>query len=85
MARVRRKKKPRKQYGRKKVCKFCVTKLHDLDYKNHELLGRFMNDRGKIAPRRVTGTCARHQRTLVNAIKRARYVALLPYTREHWR
>jgi small subunit ribosomal protein S18 len=81
----RRKKKIRKPYGRKKVCKFCVTKIDELDYKHHELLTRFVNDRGKIAPRRVTGTCAKHQRTLVQSIKRARYMALLPFAREHWR
>ncbi len=86
MPRVRRKKKKaRKWTGRKKPCKFCMTSVDAVDYKNHELLGRFINDRGKIAPRRITGTCARHQRMLVSGIKRARYVALLPYVREHWR
>jgi small subunit ribosomal protein S18 len=56
-----------------------------VDYKNVALLTRFVNDRGKIAPRRITGTCASHQRILVRAVKRARYVALLPFAREHYR
>jgi small subunit ribosomal protein S18 len=86
MPRVRRKKKKaRKWTGRKKPCKFCITHIDELDYKHQELLVRFVNDRGKIAPRRITGTCDRHQRMLVTGIKRARYVALLPYVREHWR
>ena len=87
MAPVRRKKKKkiRKGINKKKVCKFCVTGVDELDYKYSELLLRFVNDRGKIAPRRVSGTCAKHQRTLVKAIKRARYVALVPFSREHWR
>jgi small subunit ribosomal protein S18 len=86
MPRVRRKKKKaRKWTGRKKPCKFCITHIDELDYKHQELLTRFVNDRGKIAPRRITGTCDRHQRMLVNGIKRARYIALLPYVREHWR
>jgi len=86
MPRIRRKKKKaRKWTGRKKPCKFCITHIDELDYKHQELLTRFVNDRGKIAPRRITGTCDRHQRMLVNGIKRARYIALLPYVREHWR
>ena len=86
MPRIRRKKKKaRKWSGRKKPCKFCITHVDEVDYKNQELLSRFVNDRGKIAPRRITGTCARHQRMLVSGIKKARYVALLPYVREHWR
>jgi small subunit ribosomal protein S18 len=87
MTPVRRKKKKkiRKGISKKKVCKFCVTGVDALDYKHSELLLRFVNDRGKIAPRRVSGTCAKHQRMLVKAIKRARYVALVPFSREHWR
>ena len=86
MPRVRRKKKKaRRITGGKKPCKFCMTNINVVDYKNVPLISRFVNDRGKIAPRRITGTCDRHQRMLVNGIKRARYIALLPYVREHWR
>ena len=86
MPRVRRKKKKARKFtGRKKPCKFCMTQIDVVDYKNSELLTRFVNDRGKIAPRRITGNCAQHQRILVRAIKRARYVALLPFVREHYR
>lgn len=65
--------------GRKKVCAFCVDKIQDIDYKDTLRLRRYLSDRGKIVPRRVTGTCARHQRQLTIAIKRARHLALLPY------
>ena len=65
--------------GRKKVCAFCVDKIQDIDYKDVPRLRRYLSDRGKIVPRRVTGTCARHQRQLTVAIKRARHLALLPY------
>ena len=66
--------------ARKKVCGFCVDKVENIDYKDIALLRRYMSERGKILPRRVTGTCARHQRELTVAIKRARHLALLPYT-----
>ncbi|MEE3332677.1 MAG: 30S ribosomal protein S18 [Ruminococcus sp.] len=66
--------------GRRKVCAFCVDKVENIDYKDIARLRRYMSERGKILPRRVTGTCARHQRALTTAIKRARQVALLPYT-----
>lgn len=69
---------PRK--GRKKVCVFCVEKVENIDYKDVTRLKRFVSERAKILPRRVTGTCAKHQRELTTAIKRARHVALLPYT-----
>ena len=65
--------------GRKKVCAFCVDKIQDIDYKETLRLRRYLSDRGKIVPRRVTGTCARHQRQLTTAIKRARHLAFLPY------
>lgn len=68
---------PRK--GRRKVCAFCVDKIHDIDYKDVAKLRKFLSERAKIVPRRVTGTCARHQRQLTVAIKRARHIALLPY------
>ena len=73
------KKKTRKKLAvRKKYCRFCVDKS-TIDYKNSEVLRKFTTERGKIIPRRVSGNCALHQRRLTNAIKRARYIALLPY------
>ena len=66
--------------ARKKVCGFCVDKVENIDYKDIARLRRYMSERGKILPRRETGTCARHQRELTVAIKRARHLALLPYT-----
>ncbi len=65
---------------RPKVCHFCVDKVEAIDYKDAEKLKRYVTERGKIVPRRVTGTCAKHQRQLTRAIKRARIIALLPYT-----
>ena len=70
----------RDRKARKKVCGFCVDKVENIDYKDIARLRRYMSERGKILPRRVTGTCARHQRELTVAIKRARHLALLPYT-----
>lgn len=67
---------------RKKVCSFCVDKIDYIDYKDTAKLRRFMSERGKILPRRTTGTCAKHQRQLTTAIKRARHVALLPFVAE---
>ena len=66
--------------GRRKVCSFCVDKAEYIDYKVVAKLRRFISERGKILPRRVTGTCAHHQRGLTVAIKRARHLALLPFT-----
>ena len=66
--------------GRRKVCSFCVDKSGAIDYKDVAKLRRFISERGKILPRRVTGTCARHQRDLTVAIKRARHLALLPFS-----
>jgi small subunit ribosomal protein S18 len=65
---------------KRKVCMFCVDKLDDVDYKDIPRLRKHTTERGKILPRRVTGCCAKHQRKLTTAIKRARYMALLPYT-----
>jgi len=67
---------------RKRVCSFCVDKVTDIDYKEFNKLGRYLTERGKILPRRISGNCARHQRMLTHAIKRARNIALLPYTAE---
>jgi len=72
----------RKRRKRPKVCFFCVDKVAKVDYKDVDKLRKYMSDRGKIIPRRVTGTCAKHQRQLTTAIKRARYMALLPYIAE---
>ena len=65
--------------GHRKVCQFCVDKIDYIDYKDVARLRRCMSERAKILPRRVTGTCARHQRDLTTAIKRARQIALLPF------
>jgi small subunit ribosomal protein S18 len=70
-----------KVFFKKKVCKFCLQKLK-IDYKDADTLRRFITERGKILPRRITGTCAKHQRALALAIKRARIIALLPFVAE---
>jgi len=67
---------------KRKVCKFCYDKNLDIDYKNVKLLEQFITDRGKILPRRVTGTCAKHQRGVAIAIKRARIIALIPFVEQ---
>ena len=69
-------------HQRKKVCLFCVDKVTNIDYKDTAKLKRFTSERGKILPRRTTGTCAAHQRQLTVAIKRARQIALLPYVED---
>lgn len=70
---------------RRKVCIFCVDHIEFIDYKEVGRLRRYISERGKIEPRRKTGTCAKHQRSLSNALKRARHIALLPYTAGHIR
>lgn len=76
----------RRRYGRRRrVCFFCQEKIEEIDYKRVDVLSRFISDRGKILRRRKTGTCAKHQRSLAVAIKRARHLALLPYIAEHVR
>jgi small subunit ribosomal protein S18 len=89
---VRGQRKPRRDgYGRgkytprRKVCQFCVDKVIYIDYKDLARLRRHLTDRAKIESRRKTGTCAKHQRALATALKRARHVALLPYTAQHIR
>jgi small subunit ribosomal protein S18 len=84
VARVSRKKKDRRPVRRKK-CKFCLDRVTHIDYKDERRLRRFMTDRGKITPRRITGTCAKHQRMLSIAVKRARIIALVPFVREYYR
>lgn len=71
-----------KRPSRKKVCNFCVDKVTEIDYKDTNKLKRYVSERGKILPRRITGTCAKHQRALTVAIKRARHIALMPYVAE---
>ena len=70
----------RRYYARPKICQFCADKHMAIDYKQSDVLRRFVTDEGKIRPRRQTGTCAKHQRTLAGAIKRARHIGLLPFT-----
>ena len=65
---------------RRKVCQFCADKVEHIDYKDAAKLRKFISERGKILPRRMTGTCAMHQRQVTEAVKRARHIALLPYT-----
>lgn len=84
--------RPRRDFGgrgkyvpRRKVCGFCVDKISYIDYKDIGRLRRYVSDRGRIEPRRKTGTCAKHQRALSSALKRARFMALLPYTADHVR
>jgi small subunit ribosomal protein S18 len=67
--------------GRKRICRFCADKIEEIDYKDIKRLEFFMRDRGKIVSSRLSGNCAGHQRRLATAIKRARYLALLPYSR----
>ena len=74
------KSRPGARRDRRKVCSFCVEKVDTIDYKDALKLRRFTSDRAKILPRRVTGTCAYHQRQLTTAIKRARHLAILPYS-----
>jgi len=83
-AKNRRWEKPR-YVPRRKVCSFCKDKTTIIDYKDMMRLRQYISDRGKIEPRRKTGTCAKHQRLLATAIKRARYLALLPYVSAHIR
>lgn len=70
----------RRRGGRKRVCKFCADKLLVIDYKDPQSLKYFVSERGKVVPRRISGNCARHQRKVTLAIKRARTIALLPFT-----
>jgi small subunit ribosomal protein S18 len=71
-----------RRFARRKVCQFCADKIDYIDYKDTKRIRKFMTDRGKILPRRITGNCAAHQRMLTTAIKRARVVALVPFKSE---
>lgn len=73
---------PRFKKVRKKVCVLCSDKNFELDYKNLDQLKKFVNEKGKILPRRATGACAKHQRAITLAVKRARHIAILPYTQD---
>ena len=76
---------PRRFTGRRKVCRFCVDHIKGVDYKEIGRLRMYVSERGKIEPRRKTGACLKHQRLICTAIKRARHLALLPYTLDHVR
>ena len=76
--------RPRRYIPRPRFCNFCADKNIEIDYKNVQILKKYVNDTGKIRPRRQTGTCAKHQRALAREIKRARHIALLPFTGETW-
>ncbi len=73
---------PKFKKQRKKACPLCSDKNFVLDYKNFDIMKKFINDKGKILPRRTTGACAKHQRDITLAIKRARQIAILPYTQD---
>lgn len=79
VAKPRPKRKRRRVFHRRKVCRFCADQSLAIDYKDPKTLKYFITERGKIIPRRISGTCAKHQRALTHAIKRARTIALLPY------
>ncbi|MCR4393653.1 MAG: 30S ribosomal protein S18 [Dehalococcoidales bacterium] len=83
VAKPKRKWEGSKYVPKRKVCTFCSEKVETIDYKDVQKLRQFISERGKIEPRRKTGTCARHQRALSVAIKRARHLALLPFVPEH--
>lgn len=69
-------------HRKRRICAFCVEKVDRLDYKQYEVLGRYLTEHGRIRPRRQTGTCAKHQRRLARAVKQARHLALLPFVVE---
>lgn len=72
-------------FRRRKICRFCDNKIEYIDYKDERMLRRFTNERGKIIPRRISGNCARHQRALTRAIKRARVLAIMAFESESYR
>lgn len=82
MERETRQKRSFSGHSRKKVCQFCADKTVAVDYKDVETLRKYITERGKILPRRITGTCAKHQRALTVAVKRARHVAIMPYVQD---
>ncbi len=78
-------KKKKRKVPKKKLCFFCTEHFVAIDYKDEDLLRRFMTERGKISPRRNTGTCALHQRLLASAVKRGRHIVMLPFVRDYYR
>lgn len=74
-----------REYRRRKVCSFCVDRVDAIDFKDDRKISRYITDRGKIVPRRISGLCAKHQRQLTTAIKRARHLGLLPFTSEQFK
>lgn len=74
---------PRRRFGRRKICRYCADKNQKIDFKDTHNLRYYLSERGKIVPRRISGTCASHQRQIAEAIKNARQIALLPYTQAH--
>ncbi|MDX1777505.1 MAG: 30S ribosomal protein S18 [Thermodesulfobacteriota bacterium] len=77
------KSKKKRTFQRHKICRFCADSSLAIDYKDYSMLRFFVTERGKIIPRRISGNCARHQRRITNAVKRARNVALIPFTVAH--
>jgi len=75
-------KRDRNRRPKRKVCSFCADKIEHIDYKDVAKLKKYISERGKILPRRITGNCAKHQRALTVAIKRARHIALMPYVQD---
>jgi len=80
---ITKKAAPRRRFGRRKVCRFCADSSLKIDYKDPKNLRYFVSERGKIVPRRISGNCAIHQRKITEAIKRARNIALMPFTASH--
>ena len=74
----------RRFFAKPKFCQFCADKTLTIDYKKVDLLRKYVTEEGKIRPRRQTGACAKHQRIVAEAVKQARFIALLPYTGKHW-
>ena len=83
MVQVSKTKKKKKRFIRRKICRFCADKVEFIDYKDIKRLRSLITERGKIIPRRISGNCAKHQRQLTTGIKRARNMALMPFTVEH--
>lgn len=73
---------PRQRFFKKKVCRFCAEKINKIDYKDVDMLQKFVTEKGKIVPRRISGNCSKHQRVVAEQIKRARFIALLPFQAE---
>ena len=82
MAVTKKRSQKKERRPKRKVCAFCVDRMHEIDYKDVTRLRKYISERGKILPRRISGNCAKHQRLLTVAIKRSRFIALLPFTSE---